>query len=90
MEIVEVNSAATYQDALIALLQDCVDSGASVGFLPPLSTEKAASYWQGVEADLRQTAEKYGLPLSSNRSWGPFSSHSAARPTVATEVKWKN
>ncbi|MCF5760457.1 GNAT family N-acetyltransferase [Aeromonas veronii] len=52
MDIVEVNSAATYQSALITLLQDCVDSGASVGFLPPLTTEESARYWQGVEADL--------------------------------------
>ncbi len=44
MNIVEVKSAATYQSALITLLQDCVDSGASVGFLPPLTTEESTRY----------------------------------------------
>ena len=35
---------------LAALLQDAVDSGASVGFLPPVSDEEALAYWSGVEA----------------------------------------
>ena len=39
-------------DDLIALLQDAVDSGASVGFLPPLSREAASDYWRSVFADL--------------------------------------
>lgn len=39
-------------DALGALLCDVVDKGASVGFLPPLSSEAAGQYWSGVVADL--------------------------------------
>jgi ribosomal protein S18 acetylase RimI-like enzyme len=35
-----------------ALLQDAVDSGASVGFLPPLSGEDASDYWHSVLRDL--------------------------------------
>ena len=34
--------------ALIALLKDVVDDGASIGFLPPLEKAEAAQYWQGV------------------------------------------
>jgi ribosomal protein S18 acetylase RimI-like enzyme len=33
---------------LISLLRDAVDSGASVGFLPPLSEEEARDYWRAV------------------------------------------
>jgi len=33
---------------LFALLHDAVDSGASVGFLPPLSAAEAQHYWQSV------------------------------------------
>lgn len=44
--------AATYIPALIEILQDSVNSGASVGFLPPLSREEAETYWQGVFASL--------------------------------------
>ncbi len=38
--------------ALVALLQDAVESGASVGFLPPLGDAAAASYWATVAAGL--------------------------------------
>jgi GNAT superfamily N-acetyltransferase len=44
-------SAAEARDGLpelVALLQDSVDSGASVGYLPPLSDTMAQEYWQGV------------------------------------------
>ncbi|XEI31486.1 GNAT family N-acetyltransferase [Aeromonas veronii] len=70
MDVVEVNSAATYQSALITLLQDCVDSGASVGFLPPLTTEEAARYWQGVEADLAAGRRKLWLALEQQQIVG--------------------
>ena len=39
--------------ALIALLQDAVDSGASVGFLHPLLAEAAAAYWTSVQGAVR-------------------------------------
>jgi ribosomal protein S18 acetylase RimI-like enzyme len=35
-----------------SLLQDAVESGASIGFLPPLPDEKAATYWAEVEESL--------------------------------------
>jgi acetyltransferase len=38
------------RDQLIHLLIDCVASGASVGFLPPLSAIDADTYWRKVEA----------------------------------------
>jgi GNAT superfamily N-acetyltransferase len=40
---------AHHQD-LVALLRDAVDSGASVGFLPPVSDAEARAYWQAVAA----------------------------------------
>lgn len=39
---------------LIPLLQDTVASGASVGFLPPLSTEDAQQYWSTVFEEVVQ------------------------------------
>ena len=33
---------------LVALFQDAIDSGAALGFLPPLTAEAAAAYWQRV------------------------------------------
>jgi ribosomal protein S18 acetylase RimI-like enzyme len=39
---------------LCALLQDAVDSGASVGFLPPLSAVAAADYWRKTATEVQQ------------------------------------
>ena len=41
-------AARREESALVALLQDVVDSGASVGFLPPLAAAEARRYWSGV------------------------------------------
>jgi ribosomal protein S18 acetylase RimI-like enzyme len=47
-------AARAAEPALIALLRDAVDSGASLGFLPPLALATAATYWRGVVADVEQ------------------------------------
>jgi GNAT superfamily N-acetyltransferase len=39
-------------DRLIILLQNAVESGASIGFLPPLGQDEAAAYWRKVIDDL--------------------------------------
>ena len=41
-------AADTPFDSLVDLLIDVVDGGASVGFLAPLSRERAGAYWSGV------------------------------------------
>ena len=48
MQVLQLNAeeARATLPQLIALLKDGVDSGASSGFLPPLSIEEAEAYWQ--------------------------------------------
>jgi ribosomal protein S18 acetylase RimI-like enzyme len=41
-----------HRPALVALLQNAVDDGASVGFLPPLGVEEARAYWESVATAL--------------------------------------
>jgi ribosomal protein S18 acetylase RimI-like enzyme len=41
-------------DQLAGLLMDAVESGASVGFLPPLGKEEAPAYWREVIAATHQ------------------------------------
>jgi ribosomal protein S18 acetylase RimI-like enzyme len=41
------------RSALAELLRDAVESGASVGFLPPLGDAEASAYWATVAAGLR-------------------------------------
>ena len=50
------SAARAAEPALIEILRDAVDSGASVGFLPPLRTETASAYWRGVFAGLDMAA----------------------------------
>jgi GNAT superfamily N-acetyltransferase len=40
--------------ALAEVLVDCVDGGASVSFMRPLSIERAAAFWAGVAAQVAQ------------------------------------
>lgn len=40
------------REALAELLIDCVQAGASIGFLAPLSHDAACAYWDGVRADI--------------------------------------
>jgi GNAT superfamily N-acetyltransferase len=42
-----------HRPALVALLQDVVGGGASVGFVPPLGADEAAAYWESVGAALK-------------------------------------
>ncbi len=46
--VVRPGTEQALEAELIHLLQDAVHSGASIGFLPPLSEEEARHYWQSV------------------------------------------
>ena len=52
IELLTPDTALRHLDDLVELLQDAVDSGASVGFLPPLSRETAQDYWLDVVRDI--------------------------------------
>src|SRR5688500_11246216 len=39
-------------DGLAGLLIDCVEGGASVGFMHPLSRDRAVAFWRGVAPDV--------------------------------------
>ena len=41
--------ASAVRPQLVALLQQTVDAGASIGFLPPMGAAEAEAYWLGVE-----------------------------------------
>ena len=46
------SQAHDHLDALVDLLRDSVDGGASVGFLPPLDPAAARAYWDGILAEV--------------------------------------
>lgn len=49
MELLKLEKLGAYADGLMNLLCDCVDTGASVGFLPPMSELEARFYWTSVQ-----------------------------------------
>lgn len=52
IDLLTTDTARQCLDDLVKLLQDAVNSGASVGFLPPLSHEAAREYWRAILVDL--------------------------------------
>ena len=54
IEALSPHHAPGHQTALVTLLQDAVDSGASLGFLPPLDAGEATAYWATVIDDVRE------------------------------------
>lgn len=58
MEIKEVSTTLGLVDQLHLLLTDCVESGASVGFLTPVDEQAVAQYWSSVESELKLGARK--------------------------------
>jgi GNAT superfamily N-acetyltransferase len=52
--LASVDEAEAHQLALVLI--DCVDGGASVSFMHPLSLAKASAFWRGVGADVERGA----------------------------------
>ncbi|ANK74505.1 MULTISPECIES: GNAT family N-acetyltransferase [Ensifer] len=48
IRLLDENGAVTAIPALSDVLSDCVEGGASVGFMQPYPPESARGYWQGV------------------------------------------
>jgi GNAT superfamily N-acetyltransferase len=48
IEVLSLARALESLDALVALLREAVESGAAVGFLPPLTEKEARLYWHRV------------------------------------------
>src|SRR5262249_44107210 len=67
---------------LIALLQDAVESGASIGFLPPLSPEAAAAYWRAIFSDLGAQSRVLVAAMARERLVGAVQLELAAKPNA--------
>lgn len=70
-----------YLPELAALLQDAVDSGASVGFLPPLADAEARAYWRGVSD---------GLRAGQRRLWAAWDGPALVGAVQLGLVAWPN
>ncbi len=66
MEIKRITNLEPYLADLIALLQNAVDGGASIGFLPPLVSAEARAYWLEVNTALQGTNRVMLIALEHN------------------------
>jgi acetyltransferase len=67
---------------LIDLLIDAVDSGASLGFLPPLAEQEAHTYWTGIIADLEQGKRVLLVALQEGQLVGSVQLELATKPNA--------
>ena len=58
IEPLDAAAVPRHRQALVALLRDVVDGGASVGFLPPLASDEAAAYWDSVAKALQDGSRR--------------------------------
>lgn len=58
VKLMTIDTLTPVQAGLVNLLVDCVASGASVGFLPPLEAATAVDYWRSVAAELEEGTKK--------------------------------
>ena len=70
IHFLDVTEAAAHLEALVELLRDSVDGGASVGFLPPLEATEARAYWEGVLAELGSASRGLALAWVDGRVAG--------------------
>ncbi len=70
MEIFKLEDITESKNELVALLVDCVESGASVGFIPPLADLTATDYWASVAGDCSSGSRKLILALDGNKVIG--------------------
>ena len=54
IEVLGIDSAMRELTGLVVLLKDAVDSGASVGFLPPMAEAEGQAYWRSVVEAVRE------------------------------------
>ncbi len=72
MEIHELNAdeAAAVLPDLVRMLEECVEGGASIGFVLPLEAGELESYWQGVVQSLRAGGKRLLVAREGGRIVG--------------------
>ncbi|MCF9080201.1 GNAT family N-acetyltransferase [Vibrio parahaemolyticus] len=80
MEIKEVSTTSGLVEQLNSLLADCIESGASVGFLTPVDEQEVKLYWSSVESDLKSGARKLFLAYDNENVVGAVQLSLCSKP----------
>ena len=82
IEALTVERVGALTDQLIDLLVDAVESGASVGFLPPCDPTEGRAYWTGVQRAMTQGHRVLLAAVEDGRVWGAVQLDFAAMPNA--------
>lgn len=84
VRIVELSreEATARRGELVALLQDAVDDGASIGYLPPLREAKAREYFEGITPSIARGERVLLAALEGERLIGMVQLELAAKPNA--------
>ncbi len=75
--------ARAAEEELVALLQDSVASGASVGFLPPLAADAAKEFWRETFAEMERGKRILLVAREEGRGVGAVQLELAAKPNAS-------
>lgn len=70
IERLDAEGARFHTPGLVALLEDAIESGASLGFLPPLSEETMADYWHSIIDEVAHEVRVLLVALESEQVIG--------------------
>ncbi|MBJ9482686.1 GNAT family N-acetyltransferase [Acinetobacter baumannii] len=70
IEILEINEIGDYEEGLSLLLEDSINSGASIGFLAPIEKNEALNYWREVNHKLAQGNSRLWIAIQQGKIVG--------------------
>ncbi|MFW6406212.1 GNAT family N-acetyltransferase [Acinetobacter baumannii] len=70
IEILELNEIVDYEKDLLLLLEDSINSGASIGFLTPIEKNEVLNYWREVNHKLAQGNSRLWIAIQQGRVVG--------------------
>ncbi|WP_269525764.1 GNAT family N-acetyltransferase [Acinetobacter baumannii] len=70
IEILEINEVHDHEEGLSLLLEDSINSGASIGFLAPVEKNEVLNYWREVNHKLEQGNSRLWIAIQKGKILG--------------------
>lgn len=70
IELLEINEISDYEEGLSLLLEDSINSGASIGFLAPIKKNEVVNYWREVNNKLEEGNSRLWIAIQEEKIVG--------------------
>lgn len=90
IEILEIKEIGDYEEDLSLLLEDSINSGASIGFLVPVEKYDVLNYWREVNHKLAQGNSRLWIAIQQGKIVGSVQLSLVSKRTAFIEPKLKN